>query len=401
MKRVYLLNPVSDREVVSYFQAIAVHPDGIEIMEKKSAFYTFRIKDLTSPAANVLKQEALAAGAELATAWNVIKDPDITADALLMGTYRQMEIIVRKIKAQQFGLSDIAVQLESAIGNLFNASVHFRYRDTSMDFENGPKLMGVVNVTPDSFSDGKRYFSADAAVAHALSLCEDGADIIDIGGESTRPGSDPVDAGEEKRRVIPVIKRLREKTGIPISIDTVKSEVAAQALENGADIVNDVSAMTFDPDMPHVIGKYRAGVVLMHMKGTPKTMQVEPEYGDVMAEVLSFLEQRAAAAEKAGIGRDCIILDPGIGFGKTIRHNLLLLKHIRAFKSLGFPVLVGASRKSFIGQLANAGTGDRMPGSIAAAVWAAAQGVDIIRVHDVKETKQALTITQHIRETNA
>ncbi len=398
MKKVYLLNPVSDREVVSYFKSIAVHPDGIEVMDKKSVFYTLRIKDLSSPAANILKQEALAAGAELATAWSVIKDPDIIADALLMGTYRQIEIIAQKIKSQQFGLSDVADELESAIKNLFNTRSTLRYRDASINLEDGPRLMGILNVTPDSFSDGGRFLSTEAAVEHGLELCEHGADIIDVGGESTRPGSGPVDAEEEKRRVIPVIQRLREKIKIPISIDTMKSDVAAAALDNGADIVNDVSAMTFDKGMQEVVRKYRAAIVLMHMKGTPQSMQVAPQYSDVIAEILSFLEQRVLHAIKAGIDKDRIIIDPGIGFGKAVKHNLLILKHVRAFKLLGLPVLIGTSRKSFIGKLTNTETGQRMYGSVATAAWAAAHGVDIIRVHDVKETKQALLMTKHIMD---
>ncbi len=398
MKKVYLLSPLSEREIASQFKSLAVHPEGIDIMDKKAVFYTFKIKSLSSPAANILKQEALAAGAELATAWSVIKDPDTITDALLMGTYRQLEIISDKIMSQQFGLSAVAGELRTAITNLFRRHPVLKYKDSSLDFMNGPKLMGILNVTPDSFSDGGKFFSTEAAVEHGLKLCEDGADILDIGGESTKPGNESISPEEEKRRVIPVIKQLRDKIKIPISIDTMKADVAAGALENGADIVNDVSAMGFDRAMPGVVKKYRAGVILMHMKGTPGTMQINPEYNDVIGEILSYLEQRADYAVQAGIDKEHIALDPGIGFGKTTEHNLLILKDIKAFAALGFPVLAGASRKSFIGKLTGTDMRERLPGSLASALWAASQGVDIIRVHDIKETKQALLMINHIMD---
>lgn len=398
MKRVYLLNPLSVREIVSYFKSLSVHPDGMGIMDKKSVFYTFKIKSLPSPAANILKQEALAAGAELATAWSVIKASGTPTDAVLTGTYRQIEIIVQKIMPQQFGLSGIAAELESAIKNLFQPHTVFKYMDSAINFDNGPKIMGIVNVTPDSFSDGGSFFSTDAAVRHGIELYEQGADIIDIGGESTRPGSRSVDVKEEKRRVVPVIKHLREKISIPISVDTTKSEVAKAALDNGADIVNDVSALTHDSRMAGIIKKYRAGAVLMHMKGTPGTMQHAPVYNDVVADILSYLEQRADHALQCGINREHIIVDPGIGFGKTLEHNMIILKHIKAFRALGFPLLVGASRKSFIGKLTDTDADRCVYGSVAAAVWTAANGVDIVRVHDVKETRQALSIVKHIMD---
>ncbi len=398
MKKVYLINPLSQKEIVSNFKSLAVHPEGIDIMDKKAVFYTFKIKSLSSPAANILKQEALSAGAELATAWSVIKDPDILTDAILMGTYRQIEIVSDKITAQQFGLSTVADELRASIKNLFHQHPVLRYKNAFLNFLDGPKLMGVVNVTPDSFSDGGKFFSTEAAVEHGMALYQGGADILDIGGESTRPESESISSEEEKKRVIPVIKQLREKIQIPISIDTMKADVAAEAIENGADIVNDVSAMSFDNTMPAVIKRYGVGIILMHMKGTPKTMQVNPEYNDVVGEILSYLEQRARYAMEMGIGKEYIAIDPGIGFGKTIKHNLLILKNINAFRALGFPLLIGVSRKSFIGKLTNTDTVERLHGSIASAIWAATHGVDIIRVHDIKETKQALSMTHHIMD---
>ncbi len=398
MKRVYLLNPLSVGEIASCFRSLSVHPEGVRIMGKKAVFYTFRVRSLSSPAANILKQEALAAGAELATAWRVIKDPDAETDAVLTGTYRQIEIIVRKIRKQQFGLPGIAGEIESALPGLLAPRPYLTYRRSRLDLRSGPKIMGIVNVTPDSFSDGGRFFSTDAAVEHGIELCEQGADLLDIGGESTRPGSRPVDATEEKGRVVTVIRKLRQRTEVPISIDTRKSEVARAALDSGADIVNDVSALAHDSRMPGVITKYGAGIVMMHMKGVPRTMQKAPAYVDVIAEVLSFLEQRAGYALERGIDRDHIAVDPGIGFGKTHEHNLSILKHLKAFRALGFPLLIGASRKSFIGKYTGTGVSERSYGSVATAVWAAINGADIVRVHDVGETRQALLMVRHIMD---
>ena len=255
-----------------------------------------------------------------------------------------------------------------------------------------PILMGIVNVTPDSFSDGGLYDSKEAAIAHAAELAAEGAAIVDIGGESTRPGSDAVEAREEAARVIPVIEGL---SGLPavISVDTRKASVAREAAEAGAKILNDVSALTYDPDSTQVAAERGLSVVLMHAQGAPKTMQDNPRYADVVLEVFDYLEARIAAAVAAGIERSRIAADPGLGFGKTLAHNLALLSHTSLFHGLGVPLLIGASRKRFIQGLAGgADARSREPGSHAAAVAAAAQGAQILRVHDVAGASQALTI---------
>ena len=365
-------------------------------MDKKSLFYMFKINGLTSPAANILKQEALSAGAELATSWRVIVDSRAKTDAFLIGTLRQIDIISNKIKQQQFGLAPISEELEQAIKNLLNNTAHLKYKNHIFNLTGRPVIMGILNVTPDSFSDGGRFAFKDTAVKKALELVKEGADIIDIGGESTRPGAGPVDAEEEINRVIPVVKELRKHTKTTISIDTMKSAVALKALENGADIVNDVSAMRHDPAMIHVVKNHRSGIVLMHMRGTPRTMQTAIRYKDVLAEVLSFLDDRIKYAINNGIEKERIIIDPGIGFGKALSHNLLLLKNIRTFKTLGVPVLVGVSRKSFIGKITGADVDKRLYGSLSSALWCVTQGVDIIRVHDIKETKQAIDVIKGI-----
>ncbi|MCC6263144.1 MAG: dihydropteroate synthase [Bryobacterales bacterium] len=259
-------------------------------------------------------------------------------------------------------------------------------------------LMGIVNVTPDSFSDGGRYFSPDSAIRHARALVEDGADILDVGGESTRPASEPVTAREELRRVLPVIEALVKDGAAAISIDTTKPEVADACLQTGARIVNDISGLR-DTAMREVAARHGASVVIMHMQGTPQTMQLAPRYHDVVHEIAAYLKTQAALAREAGI-RD-IAIDPGIGFGKTVAHNLEILGRLREFAALGYPLLLGPSRKSFLGKVPGAAVDEkRLEGTIAACVVAALNGAGILRVHDVAECKRALCVVDAIRAAN-
>jgi dihydropteroate synthase len=257
-------------------------------------------------------------------------------------------------------------------------------------------LMGVVNVTPDSFSDGGRYFDRDKAVARGLELVADGADILDIGGESTRPGSLPVAEAEELRRVVPVIAALRKQTTCLLSVDTTKAAVARASLEAGADIVNDTSAFSFDPAMSGEVARSGAGVVLMHMQGTPLTMQKSPRYDDLLGEIGAFLAERIRVAEAAGIPRERVIVDPGIGFGKTVEDNLVLLRRQDVFHGLGRPLLLGFSRKAFLGRLLGLPPDERLEGTIAAAVLSVERGASILRVHDVGPVARAVRSTEAI-----
>jgi len=258
-------------------------------------------------------------------------------------------------------------------------------------------IMGILNVTPDSFSDGGRFFKLKDALSHAKQMAADGADIIDVGGESTRPGSEPVPLEEELRRVIPVIKAIRQEIDTPISIDTYKAEVAEQALEAGANLVNDISALRFDDRMKAVVAKYEVPVVLMHMRGTPQTMQQNPTYEDPVKEIIAFLHERIEVATAAGISREKIIIDPGIGFGKLGRHNLEILKRLAEFRVLGRPILVGTSRKAFIGQILKTDVSQRLEGTIASVIISVMNGADIVRVHDVKPVKRAIGIADAIK----
>ena len=257
------------------------------------------------------------------------------------------------------------------------------------------RLMGVVNVTPDSFSDGGLYLDPEAAIAHGRELAAAGAEILDVGGESTRPGAEPVAAEEEMRRVVPVIEGLRD-AGAEISVDTSKAPVAAAALEAGATIVNDVTALRGDPEMAALCAERGATVVLMHMLGEPRTMQDDPRYGDVVAEVKAFLAERLESAVVAGIPEEDVWLDPGIGFGKTGAHNMELLRRLGELRELGRPLVIGTSRKSFIGRVDGSGPGERLGGTIASSVLAAAEGAAVLRVHDVAEVSQALAVTAAI-----
>lgn len=271
-------------------------------------------------------------------------------------------------------------------------ATHWLLRTRTLEFTLRPLLMGIVNVTPDSFSDGGQFFDTTAAVDHALRLIDDGADILDIGGESTRPYSTIVPPDEELRRVLPVIEAVKKQSRIPISIDTSKAAVARAALDAGAEIINDVTALTGDPSMIEVAVETGAGVCAMHMLGTPQTMQDNPTYTDVVAEVAEYLRVRRDALEAAGIPRSRICLDPGIGFGKTHEHNVTLCANAWRFHELGCPVLVGHSRKGFIGKLIGDKDADRTAGTIGVACALAAQGVQIIRIHDVAAVRQALTL---------
>lgn len=262
-----------------------------------------------------------------------------------------------------------------------------------------PLVMGILNVTPDSFSDGGNFLAVDHAVGYALKMVEEGADIIDIGGESTRPGSEPVPLTEELRRVVPVFEAIRKLSAVVLSVDTQKAEVARAAVAAGADIINDISALRTDEKMPAVAGETGAPVVLMHMQGTPQFMQQNPYYDDCVEEVAAFFSERVTFAVSHGLEREKLILDPGIGFGKRLQDNLILLKQLNRFAAFGLPLLVGASRKSFISKVSEIEKPaiERLGGSVAAAAIAVLHGAQIVRVHDVAQTVEAVRVTQAVR----
>lgn len=266
-----------------------------------------------------------------------------------------------------------------------------------LQWSDRPLIMGILNVTPDSFSDGGKYLTREKAVDHALKMVEDGADIIDVGGESSRPFSRPIPIDEELKRVIPVIESLREKSNIPISVDTCKARVAEESCLAGADIVNDISGLRYEPELADTVSTAKAKVVIMHMKGLPETMQTAPYYDDVISEICTFFQERIQFAAARGIDQDKIILDPGIGFGKRVEDNLKIIKHIDVFKRFGLPVLVGTSMKGFIGKITESTLKGRIEGTLASISISVWNGADIIRVHDVKKAKKVVLLTDAIR----
>ena len=270
-------------------------------------------------------------------------------------------------------------------------------RHGNVEFSRRTAIMGILNLTPDSFYDGGRRSGIDQAVRDGIAMVQAGAEIIDIGGESTRPGSRPVPAEEELARVLPVMRELRREVGVPISIDTYKAKVAQATLEAGADIINDISALRFDSEMISVVAREQVPVVLMHMQGIPRSMQAEPRYDDVVREVRDFLAARCCEAMDRGVAPEAIVIDPGIGFGKTLDHNLALLRGVPVLAALGQPLLIGVSRKAFIGKILGVDPNERLEGSLAAAVAAILNGANMLRVHDVKETARAAAIADAIR----
>jgi dihydropteroate synthase len=273
-----------------------------------------------------------------------------------------------------------------------------RFRKKSYDLSQRTLIMGALNVTPDSFSDGGHFFDREKAIEEGLRLAQGGADILDIGGESTRPGAKPLDAEEEIRRVIPLIQTLDQKIGIPISVDTRKARVAEKALETGAEMINDISALRFDERMAEVVARWKVPVVLMHMRGNPETMQLDTHYDDFLGEILSFFRERVAFAESRGIPADQIVLDPGIGFGKSLeeQHNLILLKYLQNFKVLEKPLLIGTSRKAFIGKILGLPPREREEGTMATVAVAILNGANIVRVHEVERMRRVVQVTDAV-----
>jgi len=276
-----------------------------------------------------------------------------------------------------------------------STNLSYLFGETTFEFEKRTYLMGILNVTPDSFSDGGRFYDQTDAVLHAYQMLKDGADIIDVGGESTRPGAEAISIEEELRRIIAVIQKIRQKSGIPISVDTYKSQVAIEALKAGANIVNDISGLHFDEKMADVIADKGASVVIMHIKGTPKDMQINPRYTDVVKEVSDYLADAVERARKKGIKQ--IIVDPGIGFGKTVEQNLELICRLDELRVIGVPILIGVSRKSFIGKILETAVEARLEGTAAAVTASIMHGADIVRVHDVREMRRVAMVADAIR----
>ncbi|MEW6553462.1 MAG: dihydropteroate synthase [Actinomycetota bacterium] len=370
---------------------------GRAIMAPKMVCRVVRVDNVDTKAANILKQNMLSIGGEVSLPREVFDYGGVKVSAVISGNLKHYRQLISKLKRQPFGLKVLAQELEALLrSSMSEQSRILRLGGREYDLGKRTLIMGVVNVTPDSFSDGGRFADAPKAIEHALRLEEEGADILDIGGESTRPGSDFITLDEELRRVMPVVEGVLGRAGVPVSIDTTKAEVARQALAAGCAMVNEISALRLDEEMLPLLAGRGVPFCLMHMQGLPKDMQVEPHYEDVIGEISSFLRERAAVAEEAGADPSNIMIDPGIGFGKTLQHNLEILRRLEEFRSLGYTMVIGTSRKSFIGRLLDLPENDRVEGTAASVALGIRGGADIVRVHDVREMARVARVADAI-----
>jgi dihydropteroate synthase len=386
---------IIETDPVREMKQIGCDRAGIEIMLPKAVHRAVKLTGLRPIAANIIKQEMLSFGGDAVTNYGSLNNSVKTTDVLLLGTERQIWQLIIKLKDHQFGLPRLADEIDRALRNYEATPKPLKLGKTTLDFGLRTFVMGILNVTPDSFSDGGRFADPAAAIEQGVQMAGAGADIIDVGGESTRPGAKTVPARTEIGRVVPVIKALAKRQ-IAVSIDTRKAAVAAAALQAGAVMVNDVSGLRHDRAMAGLIARKRVPVCLMHMRGTPRSMQKKLSYSDLMGEIVNSLAESLVIATNAGILHEKIILDPGIGFGKTVDHNLEILRRLKELKVLGCPLLIGPSRKSVIGQVLGLPVSERVEGTAAAAAIAIANGADIIRVHDVREIVRVARMTDSI-----
>ncbi len=366
---------------------IGVDAASIPWLSPKALFITMKLDNVSSFAANIIKQEMLGKGGDVAVNRGVANFSSEPSDILIMGTYSQFSRLVYKLEMQPGGLKEIAQEIKRVLTGLDTGKPeYFECGKHKLPIGEKTYIMGILNVTPDSFSDGGKFNNLESAVKRAKHMIENGADIIDIGGESTRPGHQTVDAIEEINRVVPVIEVLAKELNVPISVDTSKAVVADKALAAGAHIVNDVWGLQKDPVLAEVVAKYSAGVVMMHN-------QESREYKELMGDIIKFLRRSIEIAEKAGVRKENMVIDPGIGFGKNLDHNLEVMRRLKELSSLNLPVLIGTSRKSLIGNILELPVEDRLEGTSATVALAIANGVDFVRVHDVREIARVVRMT--------
>ena len=365
---------------------------GLEIMLPKARFYAVMIYGIPLKEAIILKEEALARGMDCSLSRNVASLKAKFTNALIFGNERQFSSLIEKMKLQPFKCSEIAMDMYEALQNHKKEEYEIEFPRERMKIP-PVRIMGILNITPDSFYDGMKYYDLEKAVERAQKMAENGADIIDVGGESTRPFAQEVSEEEEIKRILPVIEEISELR-IPISVDTYKPEVAEKAIEAGAQMINDVSGLR-NPKMLEVAKEYDVPVVIMHMRGKPKNMQRNPKYSDLFREIYGYLKVKGDYAAEI-LGKNKVLIDPGIGFGKTARNNYEIMKYIHIFKSAGYPILLGTSRKSFIGKVLDKPPEKRLFGTIATITSAVLCGVSVLRVHDVSEVKDAVRVAECI-----
>jgi len=384
-------------DAVAIFKKIGVDPYGIDAMVFKTININILLESQPCKVANIIKQEMLSVGGDAAVARGSVSCSIPASDILIMGTIKQILAMVKKIEKQLFGLNSIAANIRELIKNISQKEYILKTFKREIQLGKKTLIMGILNVTPDSFSDGGLFYSQQRAIERGLQMVEEGADIIDIGGESSRPGAASVSATVELKRVIPVINSLVKQIKIPISIDTKKAQVARQAAGAGAEIVNDISALHADKKMTKTIKDTGAAVILMHMRGNPQNMQKgNLVYNNLMAEIADYLKKSSEKALNGGIEKDCLVIDPGIGFGKTPDDNYKIVKNLSQLKVLGMPIMVGTSRKSFIGKLTGGEPRERIEGTAATVTAAIMNGCHIVRVHDVAVMKKVAVVTDAI-----
>jgi dihydropteroate synthase len=384
-------------EALTLFQQIGVDPYGVKAMAPKTLHINILLKNQPCKTANIIKQEMLSVGGDAAVARGTVACTIASTDVLIIGTLKQISALIKKIEKQPFGLNLVAQDISELLIN--DRQNQYLLKTARREIKLGRKtiIMGILNVTPDSFSDGGLFYNHKNAVDHALQMIDEGADIIDIGGESSRPGAKSVDAKIEMERVIPIIEKLASKTNIPISIDTIKAKVAQYALASGAEIVNDISALNGDKKMAKTVRDTGAAVILMHMRGNPQNMQKDnPVYDDLMGEIISCLKLSSEKAISTGIDKKCLVIDPGIGFGKTAEDNYRIIKNLSELKGLGIPIMIGPSRKSFIGKVIGGEPHERIEGTASTVAAAIINGAQIVRVHDVAAMKKVCAIADAI-----
>lgn len=385
-----------DQDELSRFleNNIKVDPISIKYFTVKDRVYFFYYENIQNKLCNIIKQDMISAGGDAAVSKDVAQFKKGCTNVLLMGTNKQFNIFIKKSFSQPPTIKKIGEEIKGYLKSLNQEEVKFKIKNKTFNCRNKVYLMGIINVTPDSFYDGDRYSDYKAAVKQVRRIIKQGVDIIDIGGESTRPGAEKITPEQEIKRVLPIVKYVRKNFKIPVSVDTYKSKVARAVLDEGAGMINDISGLRFDKDMAGVIAEYKASVVLMHIKGTPVTMQRNPEYKNLMGEIKDYLAEGIKIALDNSIQFDNIIIDPGMGFGKTVEHNYIILRKINELKILRRPVLIGLSRKSLIGKVLNNDPDKRLIGTIALNTLSILNGANIIRIHDIQEHKEVIKLME-------
>ncbi len=384
-------------EAMAIFRKIGVDPYGIDAMASKTINVNILLEGQPCKIANIIKQEMLSVGGDAAVAGGSVSCSVPVSDILIMGTIKQILAMAKKIEKQPFGLNLISANILALLKNISQKEYTLKTCRRKIQLGKKTLIMGILNVTPDSFSDGGFFYSQQKAIEHGLQMVEEGADIIDIGGESSRPGAVSVPVAIEIKRVIPVIDSLAKQIKIPISIDTTKAQVAGQAIECGAEIVNDITALHGDKKMIKTIENTGAALILMHMRGNPRNMQKgKLVYDNLMADIADYLKKSSDKALKEGIKKECLVIDPGIGFGKTPEDNYKIIKNLSQLKELGMPIMVGTSRKAFIGKVTGGEPNERIEGTAATVAAAIINGCHLVRVHDVAAIKKVAAVTDAV-----